>query len=1017
MAAGLKIFKREVRKILVARCVRCHGGEDTESAFELTTRERLLAGGEDGPVVVLGNGKASRLYKLIAHAEKPAMPADGAKLNKHAVAAIANWIDLGAPYDKPLISDDDDPLAWTRREIDVAAREFWSFQPLRKNGLPQTQSTDWIRTDIDRFVLAKLEEHKLQPNPEADRRTLVRRAYFDLIGLPPTPEEVQVYFDDKSPEAFANLLDRILESPHYGERWGRHWLDVARFGESHGFEQDYDRPHAFHYRDFVIKALNADMPFDKFVHWQLAGDEFQPDDPLAMMATGFLGAGVFPTQLTEKEFEPARYDELDDMAATVGTAMLGLTIGCARCHDHKFDPIPQADYYRLISSFTTTIRSDIDLNLDSDNISGALKEWEGQHQPLVAALHDFAQKQLPDRFEKWLESVRLRKTEPQQSTWTILDLVETKSTGGATFQKLDDGSVLASGTNANSDSYTFTAHVHWQPLTAIRLEALSHASMVKGGPGRASNGNFGLGEIRASVILLDDSNKTIDLKLINPRVTFQQNSANLSIAASIDGNKRTGWAVDPQFGKDHAAVFDIDPASASGIPTNTIVKLNIAMDFEVNTQHTIGRPRLSVTSTKSPAPLDAPSQPQSIEAAVRQLAQESSTKELNEKQREILFSWFRTSDAEWAKLNKRIQDHLAKKPQPQLTKVMVTSEGFKPIKHHADGRGFPHFYKETHFLSRGDATQKQGVAQQSFLQVLMTAPEKESRWQVEPPQDWRTSYRRRALANWITDTEYGAGHLLARVIVNRLWQHHMGRGIVSTPNDFGFQGQRPTHPELLDWLANELIRNGWRLKPIHKLIMSSSVYMQTSQYEEQRASVDPENHWYWRNSPRRLEAEIIRDSMLAVSGQLDRTMFGAGTLDEGMKRRSIYFMIKRSKLVPMMQIFDMPEPLVSQGARPTTTIAPQALLFMNNSHVRAWTSSFASRLKPAADNSLRDAVNQGYQLALARDPDETERTATLQFLEKQINSYEADNKSNARELALTDFCQVLLSLNEFVFVE
>jgi hypothetical protein len=302
---------------------------------------------------------------------------------------------------------------------------------------------------------------------------LIRRVYFDLIGLPPTPDEVEAFvnFANRNPKsALEKVVDQLLASKHYGERWGRHWLDVARFAESHGFEQDYDRKFAFHYRDFVIKALNADMPYDQFVKWQIAGDEFAPDNPLAMMATGFLGAGVFPTQLTEKEFESARYDELDDMANTTGTAMLGLTIGCARCHDHKFDPIPTRDYYRFINTFATTIRSEIDLEIDSAETAAATAKWEKEHAPLAAALAKFEKNELPKRFAAWAKNPP--KNIANQLDWMILDQLQPKSLDGAIFTKQADGSFLLSGKNPASDRWVLTAEVQSTGLNALRIEAL-----------------------------------------------------------------------------------------------------------------------------------------------------------------------------------------------------------------------------------------------------------------------------------------------------------------------------------------------------------------------------------------------------------------------------------------------------------------------------------------------------------------------------------------------------------------
>ena len=328
--------------------------------------------------------------------------------------------------------------------------------------------------------------------------------------------------------------------------------------------------------------------------------------------------------------------------------------------------------------------------------------------------------------------------------------------------------------------------------------------------------------------------------------------------------------------------------------------------------------------------------------------------------------------------------------------------------HHADGRGFPHFYPQTHFLNRGDPGQKLGVAPQGFLQVLMRNGRSTKDWQEAAPQDWRTSYRRRSLANWITDPENGAGHLLARVIVNRVWQHHFGHGIVATANDFGLQGAEPTHPELLDFLANRLIRNGWKLKDLHRQIMLSAAYGQSSAPAAEKAKIDPDNHWLWRFQPRRLEAEIIRDSMLAVAGSLDPAMFGPGTLDPNHRRRSIYFMIKRSRLVPMMQIFDQPEPLVSQGGRPSTTIAPQALMFMNGRQVIDWAAALA---KSAATEDLSETIRDIYRRALSREPTGPELGDSRAFIEAQIASYDS---GSARSLALADFCQVIFGLNEFV---
>ena len=1005
MAKGLTLFKSDVRALLMQHCVKCHGGDKIRGDLDLTTRAGLLKGGEEGPSIIPSKADESFLMMVLRHEEDPFMPAKADKLSSEALKKIADWINLGAPYDQPLVERS---IAGKGMQVTDGDRNFWAYAPLQVVKAPAVQQKNWPVNDIDRFVLRKLESAKLQPNGPADPRTQIRRLYFDLIGLPPSPAEVAAFVADPSEQAYAKVVDRLLASKHYGERWGRHWLDVARFAESHGFEQDYNRKFAFHYRDFVIQALNADMPYDQFVKWQIAGDEFAPDNPLAMKATGFLGAGVFPTQLTEKEFESARYDELDDMAHTTGTAMLGLTIGCARCHDHKFDPIPVRDYYRFINTFATTIRSEIDLPVNGDLTEAAAK-WEKAHAPLTAALAKFEKDELPKRFAVWAKNPP--KSALQNQDWMILDHLQPKSLDGATFSKQADGSFLVGGKNPANDRWVFKAELQTMGLNAIRIEALTDKSMPRNGPGRAGNGNFALSDIRVFAANKKGGQR-VPVKLVNPKATHQQNAGGLSVASSIDGDKRkSGWAVDfGGIGKEQAAVFEF--ATPVGFEGGTL--LTVEMDFFVNINHTIGRPRLAVTAAPRPVAIMGDSSAASVATLLAAVKQSGSVEKLDAKQRAALQKIYRAQDAEWTKLNNHVQQHLVTKPVPKMEKVQVTSEGFKPTKHHADGRGFPHFYKQTYFLKRGDANQKDGEATQGFLQVLMRGGKNEKTWQVSAPKGSRTSYRRLSLANWITDTQYGAGHLLARVMANRLWQHHLGQGIVNTPNDFGLQGELPTHPQLLDWLAVDLIEGGWRLKQLHKKIVMSSTYRQSADHNVVNHKVDPQNKLHWRRTPARLQAEVIRDSLLKMSGLLDTRMYGAGTLDERMKRRSIYFMIKRSKLIPTMQLFDAPEPLVSQGSRPATIIAPQALHFMNNGQVREAAVALAAQFEKETDD--KEAINLVYQTVVGRGPTESETKSISAFMRTQAESYKAAGRNDARKLALADLSQVLFGLNEFIYV-
>jgi len=511
---------------------------------------------------------------------------------------------------------------------------------------------------------------------------------------------------------------------------------------------------------------------------------------------------------------------------------------------------------------------------------------------------------------------------------------------------------------------------------------------------------------------LDGSSKRVAVKLVNPQTTHQQDKSDLSVASSIDDNKRTsGWAVDRGgIGKAQTAVFEFDAPVSN--PSGT--KLTLELDFFTNTKHTIGRPRFTITGQPKPISLEGSTLSGALAKLQKAVSEVEDFDKLTEAKRKMMMDAYRVIDVEWQAHNSKLKAHKNTKPKPMATtRVQVSSEGYKPIRHHADGRGFPHFYRDVHLLKRGDPSQKKEKMSQGFLRVLTSEEKNETHWQSAKPEWARTSFRRRALADWLVDTEHGAGQLLARVMVNRLWQHHLGRGIVGTPSDFGLQGELPTHPELLDWLAGELIQNGWQLRPLHKQIIMSATYAQSAEFVQAKAAADPENRLHWRRAPRRLEAEPIRDSLLAVSGLLDTTMFGKGTLDPTMKRRSVYFQIKRSKLISTMQLFDSPEPLVGQGMRPATIISPQALLFMNNGQVREAALTLAERHEVG---SVENAVRDGYQTVLGRNPSPVEQEATARFIKGQELTYLKSGRKDGRKLALADFAQVLFGLNEFVYV-
>ena len=999
---GLEIFKSSVRAVLKQKCVQCHGGDSTEAKLDLATQEGLFKGGDRGPAAVIGHGSKSLLTRLIAHQQEPQMPKDDDPLSPNEIASIVKWIDLGAPYDEPLVPKKADANDWINRQIPADAKKLWSFQPLKRVAPPSiADRKDWGHSPIDQFVLSKQLEAKLYPNESAAPETLIRRAYFDLIGLPPSVEDIDAFVADDRPDAYERLIDRLLASPHYGERWGRRWLDLARFAESHGFEHDYDRSSAFHFRDFVVQALNQGMPYNQFIQWQIAGDEIAPDDRLAMMATGYLAAGVHSTQITKNEVEKHRYDEMDDMLSTIGTSLLGLTIGCARCHDHKFDPIPQADYYRLLSTFTTTIRSEVELDFDPEGYQRAKSEFDRNHEPYEQAVRVYERDRLPIQFADWYAK---RDLAAENSVWILPQSITYKSEGKTVFTQQPDATWLVSGPNPDSDVWTITFDTKFANVRSIRLEALADPSLPRSGPGRGKDGNFVMTDVRVTVRPLGETDitRSQSVKLVAAKATFEQNG--FSVADTIDDDPKSGWAVDPEFGKDHAAVFTTnDPF---GFENGTSV--SISVKFQRNDKTSIGRARLSLSQGSDLAPTTANARPESIQAILRTPIEKLSADERNQ-----VLDWYKRIDTGWVEVDKRRAVHAAEAPKPRVQKVLVATEGLPPVKLHTQAES--EFLKETHFLRRGETNNKVAVASQNFLQVLMANTNAPQLFQVPPPSGWRTSYQRTSLTNWLTDCEVGAGSLLARVITNRLWQHHVGQGIVVTPSDFGTRGELPTHPELLDWLSTELVRHHWELKPLHRMIISSSTYRQSSDTDESRAMIDRENKLIWHRPRRRLEAEIIRDAILSVSDTLDDRLYGPGQLDEGHQRRSLYFTVKRSQLIPSMTVFDAPDGTTPVAERQQTTVTPQALLLMNNPQVRQAAHHFAARLLPVATKSTEQAVRVGYLLAIGRSPTPAEQADAVTFLREQANPETTNGRNERLSKALTNFCQVLFCLNEFIY--
>jgi hypothetical protein len=837
----------EARSILTASCLKCHGPTRQKGGLRFDSRAGLLGKGDSGsPAVTPGKPSASEMIRRVTATDAEVrMPPGDARLTGAQVAVLRKWIEAGAAW-----SGEGSRPATRGTELTVTAedRQHWAFRPLAKIEPPAVKNAGKVRNAIDRFILAALEARRLTPAPAADTRVLIRRISFDVIGLPPAPDEVEAFVKAADPDAaYEALVDRLLTSPHYGERWGRHWLDVARYADSGGYESDIDRPTAYHYRDFVIKALNADMPFDELVRLQLAGDEIRPDDPLAVAATGFLAAGpgeFLAANLLEEERLRQRYIELDDMVTTTGAALLGLTLGCARCHDHKFDPIPSRDYYRLLAALHSGGRADVPLGsrAEIERANRARAAWDKQRMAAENAL------------KKWADAQRT-KVGPR--------------------------------------------------IRTVKIAKLPIPDTVK--------------------TLLRDRPESAEAKALAKKHEKALGITEDEVRKAADDAARKRW---DELAGELAAVRRREPKA---LPTTLAFR-----------DHG-GKPAQS---------------------------------------------WlFRRGD---------YHDHTL---PVELGFVTVLTRG-KPA---AD------YWKEARAGARAD-----------------------------------TTYQRRALAAWVTDAERGAGPLLARVIVNRVWQHHFGEGLVRTPNDFGTRGDRPSHPELLEWLAADLVAHGWKLKRLHRMILLSATYRQGAAFDAGKAKIDPDNRLLWRMRPRRLEAEVLRDALLVAGGVMYRKMYGPAfkppipadamvarnlkdpyprNVPEGQedRRRSVYMFHKRVIPYPLFQVLDAPDAQQCAGRRNVTTVAPQALALLNDPFIRTRAGDLANRLLKETGGAPAAVIDRAYHLAFGRPATEAERDAGVEFLAQQTRERSArapkGSPDEIRRQALTDYCQVLFGLNEFIYVD
>jgi mono/diheme cytochrome c family protein len=973
----------EVRQLLERRCVECHGGRLIRGGLDLTTRPGLLRGGDSGPAVVPGEAATSRLVRRISHAEQPGMPYRRERLSTAEVQLLASWVEAGAPYARPL-----DKRTAGQEETG------WSLRPIVKPAPPAVRLAgceDWPRTPVDSFILAKLGEKGLRPAPPADRRTLLRRVTFDLTGLPPTEAELAAFLADVSPDAYEKVVGRLLASPHYGERWARHWMDVVHFAETHGHDQDRPRPSAWPYRDYLIRAFNEDRPYARFVREQVAGDVLYPDDPWAVVALGFLAAGPWDESglrdIREDSIDRqvARYLDRDDMVTTLMSTFASTTVHCARCHDHKFDPITTQEYYGLQAVFAGVDRAEREY--DPDPAVAARRRELTREKARLEGLRGTAAPELLAPAVQAEVAAWEKQAATQVAAWVPLDPVMYRSAGGATLTKQPDLSLLAGGQRPDVDTYTIAADTDLQEISGVRLEVLTDDSLPHRGPGRQDNGNLHLNEFRILAVprgAPPDEAKPVQLK--NPTADFNQDG--WTVALAVDGNPKTAWGVYPRVGEPHRAFFEVSPPLRH--PGGT--RLTFTLEQTHGGGHLIGRARLSVTTAEGPFGTDG-----LPDDMARTLAVPAGKR--TDLQRAALALYV---------LGQRLDRHMASLPRAHH--VYAGTHDFTP-----DGSFRPaKTPRPVHVLKRGDINRPGAEAQPGALTCVAGL---DPHFRLADPTD--EGSRRAALARWLTDPR---NVLTWRSIVNRVWHYHFGRGIVDTPNDFGHMGARPTHPELLDWLAATFLESGGSLKQLHRLIVTSAVYRQAPRHDPHFAEVDGDNRYLWRMSRTRLDAEEVHDALLLIAGRLDRTMGGPSVKQflqspgvhvtpkvdyEGFdvdrpenRRRSVYRFLFRTLPDPFMEALDCPDASQLAPVRSASVSALQALAMLNDKFMLRMSEHVAERAARAGPN-LPERVRAVYRLALGREPTARERQAVTEYAAKH---------------GLVNAVRVILNSNEFMFV-
>jgi len=973
-------FTRDIQPILSRHCYSCHGPDKQEDDLRWDVKAAALKGGVSGPAIIPGKSEESRMIHLVAGLEKNlVMPKKGGRLTAEQIGLLRAWIDQGASW----------PDETAARPADKS--DWWSFKPATHPPLPKVKNQKWIRNPIDLFILAKLEREKIPPSPEADRRTLIRRLSFDLTGLPPAPEEVAEFVAERNPKAYENLVERLLNSARYGESWARHWLDTVHYAETHGYDKDKPRPNAWPYRDYVIRSFNQDKSYSRFVEEQLAGDVFFPDEPDGVVALGFIAAGPWdyvghvelPIQKTDGLI--ARYNDRDDMVMTTISTFQSLTVHCARCHDHKFDPITQKDYYGLQAVFAGVDRAE--RLFDSDKkVFAQRRMWTQKRKPLAerhAALTNQIARLSSPQIQELDDELKQKKER----------LAAIRPAGGI-------GKSPGNGYHSNIEKSADTAK--WVQVDLGRSLPLDEVRLIPARPvDFPDTPGFGF-PLRFRVEISDDPDFVSREPVADHTVADFKNPGDTALSFPIARKPARYVRVTATKLWERTSDYVFALAEMQVLAGGT----NAAFGAQVTALDAIEAglwsKKFLVDGFDSRRKL---SNPKSAEQEKLENEIQSLTEQRKELAEALVDEATRRELAELQNRLSEIDREIAVLPPPQ--KVYAAANDFPPDSNFIP----PKTPRPVHLLARGDV-KKPGESMSPAGIAAVCGPD--SRFQI---LDTDEGQRRAALARWITDPK---NMLTRRSFVNRVWHYHFGRGIVETPNDFGHMGALPTHPELLDWLAFWFLDNGESLKNLHRLIATSATYRQSSANRADYALLDSDNRYLWRMNCARLDAESIHDSLLFISGRLDPAMGGPAVRQfyfkddhspvydytqfdvdsPAARRRSIYRFTVRSVPDPLMDSLDCPDASILTPKRSVTLTSLQALALLNNPFVLKQCEHLAERVSNAGP--LNKQIEEVYQLVLNRRPTALELRKLVPF---------------ARKNGMASVCRLVFNTSEFMFVD